>query len=190
VRKAHSRRTHKERLRVSVVASRITESSETHDRARLRLQHIRDACGSGASPIMFKLETCPYCSTSRITMKSETGVVAVRLQCLSGKTKKNRRNGAITGRATSHRCRHHRGGGRRHRAPARYLDGHLALSAFTHFTPPAPATVSKGRRPAARSLRMASWRGGRRRGAYRSTEASADFQLKIQSRESDVWGEE
>jgi hypothetical protein len=97
---------------------------------------------------------------------------------------------------------HRRGGGRRHQAPARRLDNHLAFSAFTHFTPPAPATVTKGRHPTAHSVRMASWRRGRRRGAYRSAKAStnfqlkiesreseADFQLKIQSRESKVWGE-
>jgi hypothetical protein len=70
------------------------------------------------------------------------------------------------------------------------LDDHLTLSAFTQFTPLAPATASNERCPTALFLRMASWRRGRRRGAYRSTEASADFQLKIQSRESEVWGEE
>jgi hypothetical protein len=159
----------------SVITSHITESSEMRGRAHLRLQHNKDARGSDASPITFKLETCYH---SQITTKSETGVVAACLRCHFWKNKKKVKRCRCC--ATSRHCRRHRGGerwhrapptcrrrggGRRHRAPTRCLDSHLTLSAFTHFTPPAPATMSKGRHPATRSPCMASWRRGRRRGA-------------------------
>jgi hypothetical protein len=113
-------------------------------------------------------------SMSRVTTKSEMSVIAACLWCPFGKTKKLDKTVSSRRHWAPPAC-HRWGGGHRHWPPMCRLDGHLALSAFIHFTPPTLATVSKGRHPAVCSLRMASWRRGRRRGAYRYAEASTYF---------------